>query len=98
MRSNRGAALGEIEARLRRLNEAGAITVENNVKGRTPVDTGRLRSSIAHDSDAGGFVVGTNVSYSRFVEFGTRYQSPQPYLVPGLVRSIGELRRIYGGG
>lgn len=89
-------ALAAIEAQLRMKNEAAAIVVEGAAKRKAPVDTGRLRASITHDSDGSGFIVGTNVTYSAFVELGTRYQAPQPYLVPGLQESIGELQRVYG--
>lgn len=82
---------------LARKNEAAATVVEGNVKRLTPVDSGRLRSSYTHQSDETGAIVGTNTSYAAFVELGTRYQNPQPHLVPGLENSKDELRRVYGG-
>lgn len=49
-----------------------------------PVDTGRLRSSIASEmgGDSQGMVarVGTNVEYARHVEFGTRRMRPRSFL------------------
>lgn len=95
IRSNLPAALAAIEATLRTKNEAAAIIVEGAAKRKAPVDTGRLRASITHDSDGEGFIVGTNTTYASFVELGTRHQAPQPYLVPGLQESIGELQRVY---
>jgi HK97 gp10 family phage protein len=60
------------------------IKVENTAKSLTPVDTGRLRSSITHELGREGrrFVarVGTNVEYAGYVEFGTRRMRAQPYL------------------
>jgi phage gpG-like protein len=97
MKSNLGAVDAAISGALKRKNEAAATTVEGNVKRRTPVDTGRLRGSITHDSDESGFVVGTNVTYANFVHNGTRYIKPNPFLVDGLLNSISDLRRIYGG-
>jgi len=78
--------LEELQARLRTASAqvhgelVGAMwrsvfTVERNVKMRTPVDTGRLRSSIGSNVEAlGGAVtgyIGTNVEYAPHVEFGT---------------------------
>lgn len=56
--------------------QAAAITLENAVKQRTPVDIGRLRASITHRVDPHPVPlwaeVGTNVKYAPLVEFGTR--------------------------
>lgn len=95
IRSNRRQVEAEIDGLLRRKNAAAAITVQGNVQKQTPVDTGRLRSSITNDSDEDGFVVGTNTKYSGFVHNGTRYIKPNPFLVNGLMNSIGDLKRIY---
>lgn len=96
-KSYRQKAEREIDKALRRKNEAAAIAVENEAKKLSPVDTGRLRSSLSHDSDESGCVVGTNVEYGAYQEFGTRYQSGTSYLRPGLLKAIPTLRRIYGG-
>lgn len=65
-----------------------AIKVANAAKRFCPVDTGRLRASIAWEmaSDASGpvAIVGTNVEYAPFVELGTRYMAAQPFLRPAL--------------
>lgn len=64
------------------------VKVEGAAKRLCPVDTGRLRSSIAHEltTDARGLVcfVGTNVEYAIYQELGTRYMAAQPYLRPAL--------------
>lgn len=69
------------------------LRVQNNARLLSPVDTGRLRSSImaTRGKDAtGAFVdIGTNVQYAIFVEFGTRYQSAQPFLRPALAGAVG---------
>lgn len=96
MRSNLRVVEAEIDRKLALKNEAAAISIENEAKRLSPVDTGRLRSSITHDSDQTGAVIGTNVEYAGFVELGTRHQTPQPYLRPGLTNSIPTLKRIYG--
>lgn len=40
-------------------------------KGKPLLDTARLRSSFSAHSDMSGFVVGTNVTYAKFHQYGT---------------------------
>jgi HK97 gp10 family phage protein len=47
--------------------------MERTVKVSTPVDTGRLRSSMTSELIGQMGRVGTNVQYAPFVEFGTRF-------------------------
>lgn len=49
--------------------EAIGEAAEGYAKDDCPVDTGRLRNSIAHAADENEVVVGTNVEYAEFVEF-----------------------------
>lgn len=66
-----------------------SIKVERAAKRLSPVDTGRLRSSITR-SDVQrrrrSLVVriGTDVEYAKYVEFGTSKMSAKPYLRPAL--------------
>lgn len=76
--------------------EASGIIISNNVKVRTPVDTGRLRAAQTYDVGEDEVRVGSNIYYQEFQELGTRYQRPQPHLVPGLEASNDELRRVWG--
>lgn len=66
----------------------GAVKVTRRAKELAPVDTGRLRSSIANEMgrDDRGLVarIGTDVHYASFVEFGTRRMRAQPFLRPAL--------------
>lgn len=48
-----------------------AYLVENAAKENCPVDTGRLRNSITHDVIGEEAIIGTNVEYAPYVEFGT---------------------------
>lgn len=93
--SNLAKSVALIVGQIRAKNEAAAILVENRAKARCPVDTGALRASITHDSDEGGFIVGTNKEYGPFVELGTIYQSPQAYLVPAVQENMSELIAVY---
>jgi len=71
-----------------------AIRVHSHAVSLCPVDTGNLRSSITweieHDEEEGGpeggvsAIVGTNVEYAPYVEYGTRYMTARPYLRPSL--------------
>ena len=52
--------------------EAIGLTAEGYAKKDTPVDTGRLRNSIAHAVEDDAAFIGTNVEYAIFVETGAR--------------------------
>ena len=47
--------------------EAIGLTAETYAKKATPVDTGRLRNSISHETDEEAVYIGTNVEYAAFV-------------------------------
>ena len=47
--------------------EAIGLTAETYAKKITPVDTGRLRNSISHETDKEAVYIGTNVEYAAFV-------------------------------
>lgn len=51
--------------------EKACLLVENTAKQDCPVDTGQLRASITHEVDGNVGVVGTNVEYAVYVEYGT---------------------------
>ena len=69
-----------------------ALRVQAAAKRLCPVDTGRLRASIAWrmERDWRGLcaIVGTNVSYAAPIEFGTRRMRAQPFLRPALREAI----------
>lgn len=75
----------EIDKAIAKSLEIVGGTAERHAKDICPVDTGRLRNSIAHEPVGDNTEsIGTDVEYAPYVELGTRYQSPQPYLRPGV--------------
>lgn len=67
---------------------AAALQVVNHAKELCPVDTGRLRGSIAYEIGAVNGLpsarIGSNVEYAVYVELGTRHMSARPFLRPAL--------------
>lgn len=62
-----------LEAALLRGLEAVGMTAETYAKQGCPVDTGRLRNSIAHavNEEEKAVYIGTNVEYAPYQEMGT---------------------------
>ena len=115
LKSNRKEVLrGSEEAIERGLAAIGmrAVTYTHRPKerGGTPVDTGRLRNSIAWatasrggggtDAPSGGgaddhaVIIGTNVEYGKFVEEGTSKRKPAHMLRNALADGSDEYARI----
>lgn len=69
--------------------ERAALATERRAKRACPVDTGRLRASITHalERDHRGLsaIIGTNVDYAVYVEFGTSDTPARPFLRSSLV-------------
>lgn len=82
------AGLSQLDREIAKDLERRAIKVEAAAKRLCPVDTGRLRSSVTHETgkDQQGPVarVGTNVEYGPFVELGTSRMTAKPFLRPAL--------------
>ena len=58
-----------------------------------PVDTGRLRGSIAVEEDENKMevMIGTDVKYAPYVEFGTCKMAARPYLRPAYYENINKI-------
>lgn len=72
-----------------------ADEVVDHMKGVVPVDTGKLRDSIAKDKEGDSVTVGPRgVDYAGFVEYGTSRSPAQPYVAPTIqwVRANGPAR------
>lgn len=52
--------------------KAIGFSAEGYAKKETPVDTGRLRNSIANEVEGDSVYIGTNVEYAPYIEFGAR--------------------------
>ena len=64
------------------------INVTKSPPEHPQVQTGRLRASIIHqvtnDKDTITAEIGSNVVYSKYLEFGTSHHSPYPWLFPAV--------------
>lgn len=84
LRSNRLAAIAAgMMPKARALVGKTVFDVEAQAKTRAPVDTGALRNSI-HGTMTGATEgeVTTGVEYAVYQEYGTVYQSGQPFMRP----------------
>lgn len=76
--------------------EAIGIQAEGDVASLAPVDTGRLRDSVTHETHAEEeFVyVGTNVEYGKYQEYGTSKMRAHPFLKPGIMNNLETYKSI----
>jgi HK97 gp10 family phage protein len=71
-----------------------ALAIEADAKVNAPVDTGALRNSISTDVALGEVItaeIGPTVDYGIYVERGTEYMDPEPYLGPAYDAHAGEV-------
>jgi len=75
---------GQLKGDVRDDVKRAAFEVEALGKAKAPVKTGTLRRSIHSEFSDDGMkaIVGPSVSYSAFVEFGTRRMAARPYMRP----------------
>lgn len=67
-KSNKDAVLTEFQRKTKLALDLIGEAAEGFVKDQTPVDTGRLRNSIAHQTVDDTAYIGTNVEYAIWVE------------------------------
>lgn len=84
---------------LRDASMKSAFMIERNAKILAPVDTGRLRSSIATSlgiADQGlSSIVQTNVNYAIFVHEGTKRMPGRPFMEQAAEQSRDQINQIY---
>ena len=71
--------------------QAAGEAVADEARAMCPVDTGRLRVSIAVNSGEDGAEITANTDYAAYVEFGTWKMAAQPFLVPALINSADKI-------
>jgi HK97 gp10 family phage protein len=72
-----------------KLMAACADTLVEVAKGYVPVRTGALQRSIhVTRIDTCLYLVGSDLGYAGFVEFGTRFMRAQPFLFPALDAAV----------
>ena len=74
--------------------EAIGLAAEGHAKKITPVDTGRLRNSIAHAVEDDAAFIGTNTSYAIFVETGARGRKGVHMLQRAATEHAAEYKRL----
>lgn len=71
-----------------------AFLIERESKRVTPVDTGRLRSSIMTDIGNLRAKISPSVVYAGWVHEGTRYMRGRPFMKIGLTKATSESGRL----
>ena len=77
------------------------INVSKSPPEHPQVQTGRLRSSVIHQVTSEGnqitAEIGSNVYYSKYLEFGTTNHSPYPWLFPAVEMQRDKIVEILKG-
>lgn len=96
--SHKGKVLDAEESAVRRAMEMIALQMEGYAKEeltrQKAVDTGRLRNSVSHVAEDRDAIVGTNVEYGPYIEFGTYKMAARPYLRPAIQKHHDEYRQM----
>jgi HK97 gp10 family phage protein len=98
LEAKRAAVIEANSRAAERIKDRGVELVQAN----TPVKSGNLQDSFAQDSyvetDAGGLdraVIGSNVSYAPYVEYGTSKMAPRAMLRTGMSELSFEAQMIW---
>ena len=93
-RSYRRNVMQEMERAEQRALEKIGLYVDGEAVSRSPVVSGRLKSSWEHEVQEKSVIVANNTEYATFVEFGTSRQREQRILTGSVEENIDEIRRI----
>ena len=93
-KDNTDEVLAALEKAKNRGLEAIGLAAEGHAKKETPVDTGRLRNSIAHAVESDAAYIGTSTSYAPFVELGARGRKGAHMLQRAATEHTDEYRRL----
>lgn len=98
--SNAKEIIGKLNNASRKGITEACLLVQAQAKALTPVDTGQLRNSIDYkvEDDKGNVegIVGTAIDYGIHIEYGTKYQKAQPYLLPAFRENKSNIEKIIG--
>ncbi len=98
IKSYKAERLKEISAQLKQGMTKACLLVERDAKINAPHKTGRLRSSITNRLEIEGDqligIVGTNVEYASFQEFGTSRMRAHPFLFPALESNRNKIKDL----
>lgn len=93
-KDNTDEVLSALKMAKKRGLAAIGMTAEGHAKKETPVDTGRLRNSIAHAVDDEAAYIGTNVEYAPYVELGSRGRQGVHMLQRAATEHADEYKRL----
>ena len=93
-KDNTDEVLSALEKAKKRGLEAIGLVAEGHAKKITPVDTGRLRNSIAHAVDDDAAYIGTNVEYAPYVELGAQGRKGVHMLQQAATEHADEYKRM----
>ncbi|MCH5212257.1 MAG: HK97 gp10 family phage protein [Oscillospiraceae bacterium] len=77
--------IADVQSKLPQAIAEAGKTVEGAAKDLCPVRSGTLHDSINSEASGNTAVIGTNVEYAGYVEFGTCKMAAKPYLIRALV-------------
>jgi HK97 gp10 family phage protein len=87
LRSSIPEISSEALAKAAAITQVTALEIQKEAATRSRVDTGNMRSGWRTRKDGTlEWTILNEVNYTAFHEFGTRYISPQPMLVPAVER------------
>jgi HK97 gp10 family phage protein len=93
-RSYRREVMQEVTRAEQRALEKIGLYVDGEAVSRSPVVSGRLKSSWEHEVSEDRVTVGSDVFYAKFVEFGTSRQRAQRILTGSVEENVDEIKRI----
>jgi len=95
IRKQLGLYRGKFKAMLQRELARAAYMVEGESKKKTPVDTGRLRSSIRTHIGALEVYVAPNTNYAIYVHEGTQFMNKRPFMKWGAEAALPKIQRSF---
>ncbi|MBK5254379.1 MAG: HK97 gp10 family phage protein [Peptostreptococcaceae bacterium] len=93
-RSYRREVSAEMTRAEQRALEKIGLYVDGEAVSRSPVISGRLKSSWEHEVQEKSVIVANNTEYAAFVEFGTSRQRAQRILTGSVEENVDNIRSI----